>query len=191
MRAGWRPGGKGAVRTAREKLLGRKGSPRGAPQRPPGSTHRSPSSSWVGCGRPIAGLALGPWVLWGKRGWGKAITAGALRGVGQGSWADADKPASRVGVAGEATRKVCAPRRHPIPSLPPQGKAQVRTGAIGSRNASQDSCSPSSHPNPRPSALQGERGKASVAVKGLCCPRPPLPCRSLFPAQAVSSLSPA
>lgn len=54
------------VRAAWEQLLGREGSPHGAPQMPLGSTHRSPSSSWAGCGWPIAGLALGPWALWVK-----------------------------------------------------------------------------------------------------------------------------
>lgn len=121
--------------------------------------------------------------LWPSEGWARA--AGQTQTGLPPTWD------SRAGVAGEATRKMCAPRRHPIPSLPPQGKAQVRTGASGSGNASQDSCSPSSHPNPRPSALQGERAKALVAVKGLCGPCPPLPCRSPSPAQAVSSLSPA
>lgn len=99
---------------------------------------------------------------------------GALRGADQDSWAGTHRPAPTWG-AGEATRKVRAPGGHPVPSLPPQGKAQVRPGAGASRNASQDRCSSSSHPNPRPSALHEERGKASVAARGLCCSRPPLP----------------
>lgn len=44
----------------------RRSSPRAAPRRPLGSTRSTLSSFWARCGRSIAGLAPGPWLLWGR-----------------------------------------------------------------------------------------------------------------------------
>lgn len=64
-----RQGRKGSQNSLGSNCLG-KGSPHGAPQRPPGSTRSSLSSSWAPCGWLIEGVALGPWALWG--GWGES-----------------------------------------------------------------------------------------------------------------------
>lgn len=173
---GW--GGKGAGRADPGKLLGREGSPRGAPRRPPGSTHRSPSSSWAGCGRLTAGSALGPWVLWGKRGVGGSDHGWGPQGGGPkqfGRYGQACPHSGLLSKGGRRSNKEggSAPSGHPVLFLPQHGKARVRTG--GGRNASQDRRGSSSPPKPHPNALRDDRVKASVAARGLCCSCPALP----------------